>query len=311
MIRLQYGLSISRFCTLVDVPRGSYYRRLHRADGDDRRKGPWPAPVVERISADVKETAGAFPAWGHRKIWALLGYDGINASQSSVERSMRRQQLLLPVAYQRQRRALAAARRAAFVTPPERRNQLWQMDFSEYETEAGLTWQLCHIVDYWAKICLASVATTTKTTHDATAALRLAVAEAERLLALDSLRDDLALDADTGQPRALIIVSDNGPCFKSGGFAAHIARSEGLLAHVRTRHRAPETNGVVERFIGSVTYEHLHRHEIADGLVLQDQLDAYRELYNTVRPHEAIAFNRPLDRYLDPHKAPEANLEPA
>jgi transposase InsO family protein len=31
---------------------------------------------------------------------------------------------------------------------------------------------------------------------------------------------------------------------------------------VRTRHRAPKTNGVVERFFGSLKYEHLYRLEI-------------------------------------------------
>jgi hypothetical protein len=38
--------------------------------------------------------------------------------------------------------------------------------------------------------------------------------------------------------------------------------------HVRTRHHAPETNGVVERFNQTLKAEHLHRHEIADALEL-------------------------------------------
>ena len=32
-----------------------------------------------------------------------------------------------------------------------------------------------------------------------------------------------------------------------------------------TRHYAPETNGVVERFNQSTKYEHLYRHNIGDG----------------------------------------------
>jgi transposase InsO family protein len=31
------------------------------------------------------------------------------------------------------------------------------------------------------------------------------------------------------------------------------------LRHVRTRVRSPQTNGVVERFFGSLKYEHLYR----------------------------------------------------
>ena len=50
---------------------------------------------------------------------------------------MGRQGLLQPRRYQAERRALAAARKAVFVTPPVRRNRLWQLDWSEFETLAG------------------------------------------------------------------------------------------------------------------------------------------------------------------------------
>ncbi len=46
-----------------------------------------------------------------------------------------------------------------------------------------------------------------------------------------------------------MIVTDNGPAYKSSDLVRFIAgRPE--LAHVRTRHHAPETNGVVDRFNG-------------------------------------------------------------
>ena len=77
----------------------------------------------------------------------------------------------------------------------------------------------------------------------------------------------------------------------------------------------PETNGVVERWIESSKYERLYREEIPDGLSLQAQLDDYRDFYNTVRPHEALAQTLPIDRYLaepDPvSETEEANLETA
>ena len=45
----------------------------------------------------------------------------------------------------------------------------------------------------------------------------------------------------------MIVVSDNGACYRAAGFARHISR-RAELAQVRTRRRAPETNGVIERF---------------------------------------------------------------
>lgn len=99
-------------------------------------------------------------------------------------------------------------------------------------------------------------------------------------------------------------MSDNGPVYKSTDFLAFI-RARPELAHVRTRHHAPETNGVVERFNGSLKYEHLYRLEIPDALTLADQSEAYRALDNAIRPHEALDFATPLSRYLEP---PEPHL---
>ena len=92
-------------------------------------------------------------------------------------------------------------------------------------------------------------------------------------------------------------MTDNGPAFKSADFVHFIARHP-VLRHVRTRHHAPETNGVVERINQSLKYEHLYREEITTVVALVEQIDAYRELYSWVRPHEAIGFIAPMVRYL-------------
>jgi hypothetical protein len=116
----------------------------------------WPAPLVERIEPTVAKYAEAWPAWGHRKVWALARADGHDVgSQASVARAMRRRGLLQPVNYQAERRQLAQARRAVFVDPPARRNRVWQFDFSEFETTAGGIWRLGGTVDYHAKVALA------------------------------------------------------------------------------------------------------------------------------------------------------------
>jgi putative transposase len=122
-----------------------------------------------------------------------------------------------------------------------------------------------------------------------------AIREAERLLARPLIKE--LTDPDTGEITPIRLISDNGPCYRSGGFAAYIRRWPELV-HIRTRYRSPQTNGVVERYIDSAKYEHLYRTDITDGLALALELDAYRDIYNRVRPHEALAFATPLDRYL-------------
>jgi len=262
---------------------------------------------VDQIEPLAAKHAEQWAAWGHRKVWGLLAGDGVQASQSSVRRALARRGLLQPVSYQAERRQLAAARRAVFLDRPTRRNRVWQTDFSELESLAGGIWRLGGVVDYWAKVALACPVTTTQATRDAIAAIEAAIDRAEELLGVPLLED--VMDHQTGELTPVVIVTDNGPAYRSVGFARFIASRPELL-HVRTRHKSPQTNGVVERFYQAIKYEHLYRHEIGDGLVLAREVESYLTVYNTIRPHEAIGFATPISRYLQaPSTPPGANLQ--
>ena len=77
-----------------------------------------------------------------------------------------------------------------------------------------------------------------------------------------------------------MVVTDNGPAMKSVAVARWFA-ARAHLTHVRTRHRSPHTNGVVERWIESLKYERLYRHDIASGVELADH--GPRSSANTTR----------------------------
>ncbi|MEV0143898.1 MULTISPECIES: integrase core domain-containing protein [unclassified Nonomuraea] len=108
---------------------------------------------------------------------------------------------------------------------------------------------------------------------------------------------DVVTDPATGQIRPVTVVTDNGPAFKSIAFARFFA-AHPELKHVRTRKKSPHTNGVRERAFGSLKYERLYREEIPDGPTLALNAHAYRAEFNTQRPHEGIAMNRPIEVYL-------------
>jgi putative transposase len=304
-MRAEAGLSIARFCRIAGVPRRTYHRWLAAAAREPTVKGPWPAPVRDLIEQPAAQLALEWPAWGHRKIWALLAADGFQASPATVRRALARRGLLQPAGYQRERRELAKARKAAFVVPVCRRNRVWQTDFSELETLGGGTWQLGGVVDYAAKLALACPVSATKTWRDAVDALEAARDAAQDLLGRPLVED--CTDELTGEIVPVIVVSDNGPCYKAAQFARHLAaRPE--FCHVRTRHRAPETNGVIERFFESLKYEHLYRHDITDGPGLTREVEAYLDVFNRRRPHEAIDFTLPHDRYTTDPDTPDTPL---
>jgi len=106
------------------------------------------------------------------------------------------------------------------------------------------------------------------------------------------------VDEDTGELLpVLTIVTDNGGPFRSLNFELFIMRHP-ELRHVRTRVKSPGQNGSRERGFGTLKYERLFLDEIPDALTLIERAEDYRIEYNTVRPHEAIAWNRPIEVHL-------------
>ncbi|GAB3399374.1 transposase [Flindersiella endophytica] len=266
------------------------------------------------MEAVAAKYAADWPAWGHRKIAAMIRVDGHHVSTSTVQRALRRRGLLLPQGFRADRKSWAQVRQKVFRDPPTQRNRVWQTDFREFETSTGGIWRICAIIDYATKYCLAITISTTGRGGDAVDCLRKAIAEAVRLLDLDDLRADRGVmdvvDAAgeiLGQvPAPIAIVSDNGSCFRGQVFAQELAdqnRTEDgedpLLRHVRTRVKSPQTNGVVERFFGTLKYEHLFRCEIPDGDALAVETNLFRQTYNSVRPHQALGDRTPRQAYLD------------
>lgn len=286
-------MEVRRFCERLGIPRSTwYYWRAGHVCGREVKR--WPAPVVDQIEDDVTQVAEKYPAFGHRKVWGKLRRAGSLASQSSVKRAMAKNQLLHSRSYKAEVRERARKRRAAFVEAKDRRNSIWQLDFTEFETTTGSIWQLAPVVDRHAKVVLACHISGRQAASDAIAALSAAIDSAEEMLGFPLLDD--CTDTETGEVTPVIVVTDNGPAFKSKAFANFIA-ARPYLDHARTRYRAPQTNGVVERFNESLKYDRLYREEIATMLELEGAVSEYVEHFNTDRPHEALDMAYPIEAY--------------
>lgn len=296
MIRVQAGMPTTRFCGLIGVPERTWRRHQARARHGRQPKGPWPRPARERVREVARRHALAHPAWGHRKVWAMCRHDGLCVSQASVLRLLRDEGLLLEANYQRERRRLAARRKAAFAVEATGANQVWQLDFTDFETTTGGTWRLAGCRDHWSKYELGWHVSPTANQHDAITAVELALAEAARL-AGRPLVDLAARDEDGNVIPVVTIVTDNGGPFRSFRFEAFIA-AHPELRHVRTRVKSPGQNGSRERGFGTLKYERLFLEEIDNALALVEHAEAYRIDYNTIRPHEHLAWNRPVQVHL-------------
>jgi transposase InsO family protein len=67
------------------------------------------------------------------------------------------------------------------------------------------------------------------------------------------------------------------------------------LSHSRPRH--PQTNGKDERFHRTLNAEVIARKHLVDMVHTQQEFDAWRQIYNHRRPHEAIQMQTPSQRY--------------
>lgn len=113
-------------------------------------------------------------------MWAICRHDGRRVSRATVLRVPRDEELLPEANYQRERRQLDGRRKAPSATEPSGPNQVWQLDFSEFETTGGGTWRLAGCRD-WPKYEVGWHMAPTVNQHDAIASVELALATAARL----------------------------------------------------------------------------------------------------------------------------------
>jgi len=66
----------------------------------------------------------------------------------------------------------------------------------------------------------------------------------------------------------------------------------------RLERAARELLGVIERYHGAIKIEQLWRQLPADGTEMTNMVEQFRQLYNRIRPHETLAGDRPIERYL-------------
>ena len=275
--------NIAALCRRFKVSRKTGYKWLsrHRTDPADaladrsRRPKHSPGRTDAAVEEQVVALRAAHPAWGARKLKRRLedlGRDGLPA-RSTVHG------ILL-------RRGLIDAGQSAAHTAHQRferhaPNELWQMDFKgHFATAAGR----CHpltVLDDHSRFNLVLSACV----NEQLETVKQALIDAMRLY---------------GMP--LSILCDNGPPWGSFGadgnwttLAAWLIRRGVGVAHGRPLH--PQTQGKDERFHRTLKAEAIGTRVFRDLPHCQEAFDAWREVYNQQRPHEALDLAVPISRY--------------
>jgi transposase InsO family protein len=287
------GANVSELCRRFGVSRDRGYVWLSRygqagAAGlvdRSRRPGSSPSRSGPELEAKVLAVRAEHPAWGGRKIARVLQNQGEAkppAASTITEILRRHDKLDGPGAGE----ARALSR---FEHPAP--NDLWQMDFKGH---VAMDQGRCHpltVLDDHSRYALAIEACANEQTQ--------------------TVRDRLTLVFRRyGLPRR--ILCDNGsPWGTSGSEARHTVLSVWLMdldigvAHGRPYH--PQTQGKDERFHRTLKLEVLKRGDLKDLAQAQSAFDAWRQIYNAHRPHQALAMDVPADHYrVSPRTMPDA-----
>lgn len=265
------------------------YRESGEAGLPDRSRRPLSSPRRSPVALEqaVVAVRRAHPCWGGRKIHHVLRAQGLDPAphRSTVTGILHRHGLIAPEA-SAQRRPWQRFERA---TP----NELWQMDFKgHFPLGAGRCHPLTVIDDH-----------------------------SRFLVALSACRDERRASVQPaltesfrrhGLPEAILV--DNGPPWGKDSEHRHTRLTAWLMRlgvavhHGRPYH--PQTRGKNERLNGTLAREVVEVEDFADFETLQARFDAWREVYNHLRPHEAIGDRPPASRYLRSPRAFPDQLPP-
>lgn len=282
-LALQEGANISELCRLYGISRKTGYKWLGRfreggleALGDRSRQphsSPGRTPVP--VEANVLEVRKAHPTWGGRKIQAYLQAQGevVPRSPNTITAILRRHDRIAPEESRKHR----PFRRFELAEP----NQLWQMDFKGYFALSEVGY--CHpltVLDDHSRFLVGLRACPNQT--------------------YDTVRSHLTdIFRRYGLPERMLM--DNGSPWGDDADTPHTILTAWLIrlgikiSHSRPYH--PQTLGKDERLHRTLSEDLIRRRPLENLVSCQEAFDAWREMYNCERPHEALEMKPPVSRY--------------
>jgi transposase InsO family protein len=290
------GTNFSELCRRFGVSRSNGYKWLERykAEGpsglEERSRRPRTSPgrTSPEVEAQVVAVREQHPAWGGRKLRGVLANEGLKKPpMASTITTIVRRAGLLDGPGAGERRSWTRFEHAAA-------NELWQMDFKGH---VGLDRGRCHpltVIDDHSRYALEIGACGNEQTETVQGRLT----EVFRRF---------------GLPRR--ILTDNGsPWGTCGSPERHTRLTVWLMdlgirvSHGRPLH--PQTQGKNERFHRTLKAEVLDGRHFGDLAEAQAAFNAWREVYNTKRPHEALDYATPSSRYQISQRPMPSIIEP-
>jgi transposase InsO family protein len=287
------GANRQELCRRFGVSRTLGYRLLERwqAEGEagllERSRRPLGSPsrTSPEIEAVVLAVRAEHPAWGGRKIAAVLKRQGLAApSPSTVTEILRRHGVELG--------ALGGGESAFIRFEHAAPNDLWQMDFKGHVAMRSGRLHPLTVLDDHSRFCLVLGACADERTE---------TVKDQLIKAFSRYGLPWRMTTDNGAPWG------NGPGDPYTPLGVWLMEQDIGVGHSRPYH--PQTQGKDERFHRTLKAEALAGPPFADLDHAARSLERWRDVYNTERPHEAIGLATPVQRYDSSPRSYRADVE--
>ena len=266
----RYGVSATLGYRLLNR-----YREAGEAGLEERSRRPLSSPgrTPSPIEAAVLAIRGEHPAWGGRKIAAVLKRRGLAApAPSTVTEILHRHGLQLGGLGGGQ----ASFTRFEHPAP----NDLWQMDFKGHVPLRSGRLHPLTVLDDHSRFAVVLAACADQKTNTVKARL---------IQAFERYGLPWRMMTDNGSPWG------NGPGDPYTPLGVWLIEQDIRIGHSRPYH--PQTLGKDERFHRTLKAEVLSGPPFETLDQAGRSLDRWREVYNAERPHEALDLATPIDRY--------------
>ena len=273
--------NVSELCRRFGISTKTAYKWLGRFEqhgsaglADQSRRPKFsPKRSAEKIETQVLDLRKAHPAWGGRKIAAVLRRQEIKApSASTVTAILRRNGVKLGEF------GGGAAAFIRFEHPAP--NDLWQMDFKGHVAMREGRLHPLTVLDDHSRYAIV----TSACANEQTDTVKTRLITAFRRYGLP-----LCIMTDNGSPWG------DGPGSPFTPLGVFLIEQGIRIGHSRPYH--PQTNGKDERYHRSLKAEALSGPPFDDLAQAEAALAKWRHVYNTERPHEALGLGVPIDRY--------------
>ena len=261
MMKAKPGLTVTRQCQLLAIPRSSAYTRLQD---------------VSTVDLDVMRQLDAlylkWPFYGSRRLCVELQHQGYRVNRKRVQRLMRK--MGLRAIYPKPRTSHPGKGHKIYPyllrgLRIERSNQVWASDICYIPMAKGFMY-LTAIIDWYSRRVLAWRVSNTLETDTCVEALE------EALLRY-------------GAPE--IFNTDQGAQYTSEAFTATL-KDRGVQISMDGKGRWVD-NVLIERLWRSVKYEDVYLRAYETPAALRAGLTGYFEFYNTERRHQSLNRQTP------------------